>query len=423
MWPAIAALIAVTIGDMVRLVNWLTQRYRVTRLLRAIVFRHFYLIILVFGLVNVFKQYRVADYLAAHQTPAHDYFAENYVNPGKVKMTAQQPRSLLLIYVESLESTYSDTSLFRNDLLQRLTKFNNHKIAFKHFRQMPGASWSIAGIVSSQCGLPLKLVTMIGQNRQGEQTAHFLPQAICLGDILKQHGYKNIYMNGSDVDFAGVGKFFKDHGYDELYGREYWLQTGLINKETMTGWGLPDDKLLQQAKLKLQQLMQGNQPFNLTLFTIDTHGLTGQLSTTCAENGFSDFSGIVECTANMVSDLAAYAKQQGWLDRMDIVIMGDHLAMKNLDSKFLEQSPQRYVFGEIIGNNAMQKQTDDIDHFDMLPTILTALGFDIEGGRLGLGYVRIGKNGVQSNAAFFNTMEKSIPYQSDAYNKMWLPNG
>jgi phosphoglycerol transferase len=306
------------------------------------------------------------------------------------------------------------------DLLQRLNSLNQHKVSFKKFNQVAGTGWSIAGIVSTQCAVPLKLVTMLGNNTFGDKVSHFLPNAICLGDILSQHGYKNIYMNGSDIHFAGVGNFLEDHHYDELYGRDEWLKLGVAKESDLLGWGLSDDVLFEQAKLKLDALMKSDQPFNLTLFTIDTHGLSGRLNKTCMNKGYKDFTGIVECTGVLAADLIDYADKKNWLDKMDIVVIGDHLAMQNLVSNKLSQAKNRYIFNMIISKNQQKKNTNEIVHFDMLPTILTSLGFDIEGGRLGLGYSAIGASSPQRPHNRVTEMQKRIPYESKAYQKLWI---
>ena len=285
---------------------------------------------------------------------------------------------------------------------------------------MPGTGWSVAGIIATQCAVPLKLVTIMKDNDFGEDTAHVLPGAQCLGDILAAHGYKNIYMNGSTLDFAGVGKFFKDHHYSEMYGREEWLQKGVLTEKDMTGWGLSDDKLLEQAKIKLEELVQGKQLFNLTLFTIDTHGLSGQLSEVCAKAGYRNFTGIVECTSNQVADFVHYAEKKGWLDKVNIVIVGDHLAMQNLASKELDAVEERYIFNMIVSKNKLMKNTNEIVAFDILPTVLTSLGFSSNSSRLGLGYSAIGAENSARPEHRIASLKEKLLFNSKRYNQLWL---
>lgn len=48
----------------------------------------------------------------------------------------------------------------------------------------------------------------------------FFPQNICLGDILKNSGYQNYFVQGANLRFAGKDVFLKSHGFDHLYGSE-----------------------------------------------------------------------------------------------------------------------------------------------------------------------------------------------------------
>ncbi len=373
------------------------------------------------GIVLVCQQYQVMDYIKQHLSKQNDYFAAHYVDPAKIEIHARHPKSLVLIYVESLESTYSNTKIFQHDLLASLNKLPNH-ISFKQYQQLPGTEWSVAGIVGTQCAVPLKLITMFGQNKFGEHSAHMLPGARCLGDILAANGYENIYLNGSDLEFAGVGKFFKDHHYSELVGRTEWLKKPGIPAAEISGWGLHDDMLLAQAKIKLEKLVRSKKLFNLTIFTIDTHGPDGYINTRCAANHVNNFSGVVECTSNQIADFVNFAKQKGWLKNMNIVIIGDHLAMQNPVSKKLGAARQRNIFNMIISEDKLQKNTDKIIHFDMLPTILTSMGFKYNSEQLGLGYSGIGQRHQLRTAANLTEMKDKITLPSKRYNQLWNSN-
>lgn len=373
-------------------------------------------VLLISGAVLVCHQYQVTDYLKQHLSKQDDYFAANYVDPANVAIHSTHPKNLVLIYVESLETTYSDPKLFQRDLLASLNNLPHH-ISFHQYQQVPGTEWSVAGIVATQCAVPLKLITMLNKNKLDQMSGHMLPSARCLGDILAANGYKNIYMNGSDLDFAGVGKFFKDHHYTELVGRTEWLKQPAIPAAEISGWGLHDDLLLDQAKIKLEKLVRSKKRFNLTIFTIDTHGPDGFLNTRCAAQHFKKFPGIVECTANQISDFVNFAREKGWLKNMNIVIVGDHLAMKNPVSKKLDAVEHRNIFNMIISDKPLQQNTDAIIHFDMLPTILTSLGFNTE--QLGLGYSAIGGTHVARTPEMLAELKSKITLPSKRYNQLW----
>lgn len=379
--------------------------------------------LLIVGISLCIHQYQLFNFVKSLHQPHDDYFASHYVDPRHIIFNAKNPKSLVLIYVESLETTYTKENLFNHDLLKSLEKLD-HSISFKNEEQMPGTGWTIASIIATQCGLPLKDVTIFNGNRFGENSHTLLPNAICLSDILASKGYKNIFMNGPDLSFAGVNSFLSNHHYEEMYGKKEWLDQGIPIKN-MHAWGLPDDLLFKEATIKLDELMKSNKPFNLTILTIDTHGFDGKINAYCKAQGVHDFPGIIECTANEIAQFVSDIEKKGWLDKLDIVIVGDHLAMQNAVYKKLEKNTSRHIFNLIISKKPLTKNTETVTHFDFLPTILSTLGFEFNSNQLGLGYLAIKTNNKKQTPppiSRLKEMKENIPYNSHRYNELWIPS-
>jgi phosphoglycerol transferase len=374
-----------------------------------------YLFILGFAYFAV--QFSISGFI--HNQFGKDYFGEHYVNPKSVQVRAAKTRNLVILYVESLENTYRDSKLFGRNLLTRLDNIEGS--SFSEFRQVPGTHWTIAGITATHCGVPLKNVSLYGGNDQGEKVKSFLPNALCLGDILHQAGYYNVYMGGDALAFSGKGKFFQDHHYDEVLGKME-LKAGMLSHE-MNYWGLYDDDLLALAKAKLKTLHAAKQPFNLTITTIDTHGPFGYLSQYCRQKGIKDFKGIVECTAGQVADFVSFIKTSGYLEDTNVVVLGDHLAMWNPLHDKIDSVKERFIYNKFISKQPISKNREAILHFDMLPTILEFAGFEVgkghKGGRLGLGYSGIAKGIELPSATAFEEMNEDLLNQSDAYLDLW----
>jgi len=359
--------------------------------------------------------FSLVSYIA--QKFGKDYFTENYLNPNNVEIVLKKPKNLILIYVESLETSYRDPKLFNRNLLKSLDDLNG--ASFEYFQQAPGTNWTIAGITASQCGIPLKSLTLYDGNGVGEKIKSFLPNAVCLSDILHAHGYYNVYMGGDALSFSGKGNFFANHHYDERYGRNELK--GQLTETQMNYWGLYDDDLLSKVKPKLKELHNKKQPFNLTITTIDTHGPDGYYSTLCKKQGVKDFSGIVECTSNQVADFVSHVKKQGYLKDTNIVIIGDHLAMYNPAHEALDMTPKRYIYNTLITNKKFSKTRDHILHFDLFPTILELSGFDVKGGKLALGFTAITPNSLQPNAHNLEQMNDDLLNESETYIELWKP--
>lgn len=79
-------------------------------------------------------------------------FVAYYKEPSK---TIANPKlNLVYIYGESLERTYFDNDAFPN-LTPELGALKNEGLDFSHTMQLPGTDYTIAGMVASQCGIPL----------------------------------------------------------------------------------------------------------------------------------------------------------------------------------------------------------------------------------------------------------------------------
>ena len=113
----------------------------------------------------------------------------------------ERARNIVWIYGESLERTYLDPQVFP-DLMPHLSRLAEQAADFRGIASPEGSGWTIAGLVSSMCGVPL--TTARGDENAMGRMGRFLPGAYCLGDYLKQQGYRLHFSGGADAAFAGA---------------------------------------------------------------------------------------------------------------------------------------------------------------------------------------------------------------------------
>jgi len=350
-----------------------------------------------------------------------DFYATAYVDPKQVLIantTPGTPKNLVLVYVESLEQGYANQKLFGKNLLAAIEHpaRTNRGFSYVEYVQMPGTGWTTAALVASQCGLPLKTMTMLGDLNKEAKLQGLFPNATCLGDILAAQGYENIFINGPDLAFGGVGKFFQKHHYHSMLGREQWIERGILPSSTRK-WGLGDDQLFEEGKKIILQKRASGQPFNLTILTVDTHGPDGTPSPFCTQSGYQeDFAGLVECTSALLADFIGFLEKHGLGEDTALVIQGDHLVMSNPLDEVLAKAEKRTIFNLIItGDNNLEPGRKQVNHFDMLPTILAAMGYQIPGGRLGLGYSAIGPDAPDVPEEWFTQLAENAMKRSASY--------
>mgnify|MGYP006162078475 CR=1 FL=1 len=325
----------------------------------------------------------------------YDFIAENYIEPKNIK-NKKEKRNLVLIYLESFENIFSNKEIFSKNLLTDLDNTKLNGKSFKNFKETAYTNWTIAGIVASQCGLPLKPISIFNTKNKGRHQKHifglktFLPNAKCLGDILKENDYKNIFINAVSLDFVGTGLFFKNHGYNELYGKEEYENLSIPFEPGSWGGSPHDSFLLDFAKNKLLKLKKDNELFNLTILTTDTHAPYGYLDPKCKnDENLNDkevnLSNTVICTSKNINEFIRFLNKE-FPNNLDIVILGDHLfhSTKEIKDKFKNQ--KRDIFNMFISKSDYELKRDYINHYDLYPTILDFMSFQYPGNRLGLGF-------------------------------------
>ena len=306
-----------------------------------------------------------ADYIKAN---------ENFV---------KDPLNLIYIYAESLEETYFDEVLFP-DLLPNLNKLRNKAIVFKDVAQVTHSGWTIAGMVASQCGVPLFSAS---QGNAMSGMPQFLSGATCLGDILSRNKYDLSYLGGASLEFAGKGHFYKTHGFSSIQGRAALIQK-LDDPRYKSAWGLYDDSLLAIAKEELAVRAEQKSPFALFMLTLDTHHPSGHLSESCKHqsygHGDNAILNAVHCSDRLISDFIDYIQASG-LDKNTLIVIGsDHLAMKNTATDLLKQGDRKNMLIMIppgLQEGVMIDTPSSI--LDVGATILPMLGFRSE--ELGFG--------------------------------------
>ena len=242
-----------------------------------------------------------------------------------------KPRNIVWIYGESLERTYLDEATFPA-LMPNLNRLASQSLDVRGLVSAEGGGWTIAGLVSSMCGVPLTTAKE-DENSMGRMGS-FLPEAVCLGDYLKQQGYTNHYLGGANGQFAGKGQFLSTHGYDTVDDLA-WFKKQKVTRAHFSPWGVHDDVLLDKAYDRFVQLSRKGEPFMLTTLTMDTHHPAGHLPVACKGTRYRSAHGNIgmlnalNCTDRLISKLVDRIQASPYGQDTLIVIASDHLAMPN----------------------------------------------------------------------------------------------
>ena len=165
-------------------------------------------------------------------------------------------RSLVLIFAESLEATYSRADLFGEDLTPRLTALAASAKRFTNMRQVPLAAWSTGAFVAAQCARPVSANAWWRRAVQGG--AARVDGATCLGDVLAALGYRTVFMTGVDIHFGGVETFHAAHGFVERLGFEALSPLAGAGTALRPNrhWLIEDETLFALARAKVDELAE-----------------------------------------------------------------------------------------------------------------------------------------------------------------------
>lgn len=329
------------------------------------------------------------------QTHSSKFIEQNYIDPTQVKLTfPAKKQNLIYIYMESMESTYADTSsggLFLQNYILELADLVQKNVNFSSNTSLGGAlpvygtQWTMGAMFAHSTGLPLSLP--IGSNDMSKYSK-FFPGVTTIGEILEENGYHNVLFLGSDATFGGRKQFYTQHGNYDICDYNYAIKKGLIPPNYKVWWGYEDQKLFAFAKAELEELSRSNQPFNLTMLTVDTHFQDGYVCDLCQKKYPSQYANVIACSSRQVTDFVEWIQQQDFYKDTTVILTGDHETMQ---TNFIPTSSQnqRSVYHCYINAvpqiSQAQTKNRQFSAFDFFPTTLASLGVDIQGDHLGLG--------------------------------------
>lgn len=330
-----------------------------------------------------------------------DLYEQHYVNPASARLQfPEQKRNLIYIYLESVENTVMSRrnggQLPKSAMpeLERLAlthaSFSHRPSGLGGARMTTGATWTVGGMVAQSGGIPLKDGGVLGRDRNSlGDFKKFIPGAVTIGDILKQQGYQQTFIMGSEASFGGRDKLLQQHGDYQILDYPAQQRRGKLPPDYKVWWGYEDKRLFQFAREEATRLAAAGKPFNLQLLTADTHFTDGWLDETCPTPFEDKYSNVHACSSRQVAQFVSWLKKQPFYQNTTIVISGDHLGMQTdyYHRHITDQDYQRTVFNVFINPAVTTQRTHNrqFSAFDMYPSTLAAMGVKIEGERLGLG--------------------------------------
>ena len=259
-----------------------------------------------------------------------DAIAVRYVDPATQRFEqAESPPDLLVVFIESLDERFAEASPGHAPALSELAAWRDQGRRFGEMRTLGGSSWTVGGLFSALCGVPLQPVGLMSRHAL-EYSTRFFDGGACLTDVLARQGWELSFYGGASLKFAGKGLFMAKHQVDRRFGREQWQEQGV--GVPGAGWGLLDAALTEHAWADMQRPREGSKPRASLLLTVNTHGPAGTADPGCGQSEDGELSTdeqmarALACTDHVVAQLARRFATQADGRRKLVWIMGDHIA-------------------------------------------------------------------------------------------------
>ncbi len=398
------------------IIEYLQRKKLITALL--------FMIIIIFSLSNI----HMFTYLY-NQITTSTFIENNYIEPKEVSIKfPEDKKNLIYIYLESFENTYANkenNGQQKENLIPYLTKLAKENTNFSNTNELGGAlslngtAWTSAAMVGQTSGLPLKINT---SSNGIIDLYNFFPNSKTLGDILKENGYNNYLLLGSDSNYGCRKQYFELHGNYNLFDLNTALEKKYMTEEDIIWWGYDDDDLFEYAKKELIKISKNKEPFNYTILTVDTHFEDGYLAQTCDNKFENQYSNVINCADKKMENFMNWLEQQAFYKDTVIIITGDHLSMDTDYFKNINTNYNRTIYNTIINSDTKihNEKNREFTTLDMFPTTLGALGVEIEGNKLALGTNLYSKEETIIEQYGYQYVTKELDKRSSFYNDNFL---
>lgn len=347
------------------------------------------LILLIISIFILLNYINYKDYLDTINSTT-DVYEKYYVDTNKVDIKFKgKKRNLIYIYLESMESSLfskSNNGYFEESRIPELEKLAKENINFSQNNGLGGMydadGYTISAIVSNTSGTPM----VASCENECDKYGDIVGQVRNISDVLTDEGYNVEYIQGSDATFAGFRKYLSKHSNPEILDYGAAINKGYINSDYYAWWGYEDKKLFSIAKKEITNLSKKDQPFAVSVVTMDTHFPDGYQDDDCEQRFDDNMSNSYLCSSKKVYKFVEWIKKQKFYDDTLIVISGDH---KTMQSSYYSTTTDydRRVYNVFINSKKanVNSKNRTVTNFDMYPTVLSGLGADIKGNRLGFG--------------------------------------
>lgn len=352
------------------------------------------------------------------------FYEEKYKYIGNTLFDKDKKRNVILIFAESFENRFSQ--VFVDNQLYRV--MDKDAVKFDDLTEGYSQNWTQAALFSAFTGTHIHYLSdfyryrlgdirpyyeedecLIVANKAGEFFDFNTPNIRYLGDITKENGYVNIFVQAGDTKFSGTDKLLLKHGFDKenVYDLETFKKF-VDPRIRRDWWGVPDVLVFEAFKDKLEKIDK-NQPFLGVLFTIELHA---------GDNPYYPDEKMQSFVTIMnLNNFIAWFKRQDFYENTTLIIVGDHKKMGK------DVRPGGGIYNAFFNlPERMKKNLNTnrtFNQIDLFPTILEIMGADIKDHKAGMGTSLFSDKKTLAEEFSYEEQEGIFSKIDRFYQKLW----
>ncbi len=266
--------------------------------------------------------------------------------PRKSGVAPDARPNVVLTMVESLSRTFvHELSGHYQGLMPQMSELARRSTAIEGYRNTTAPT--IAGLLLTLCSLhaPSHPRDLQPGQRMDRNTPF-----VCMPDVLRQAGYRTVFVQTTALEAMGIEAFLRTHGFDEVIGRPQVRAKHPARPEGP--FGAHDDTLIDVASDVLRKLEaerhKDGRPFLLVVLTIDTHE-PGMAPAHCqvppnvtdapAEAGPRKVLAAFHCTDDQLGRWHALLAEPSRAANTLWMLTGDHSILNTLNTRPLFRGP------------------------------------------------------------------------------------
>jgi phosphoglycerol transferase MdoB-like AlkP superfamily enzyme len=177
----------------------------------------------------------------------------------------QSKPNIVIFFVEGLSSKVLELNGGDSRVTPNLNKLAKNSLFWKNYYANSVQTWrsSIAALSS--------MYAPDYKHKEELAMKNPLKGMFGLGEMLKTLGYETEYYHNGPLSYANKDIFFRNLGYDEIYGIEDIEDMRGGKRLKRFGWGIGDEHLMEAIADRLNSRNEKDPPVHLIAFTVSTH--------------------------------------------------------------------------------------------------------------------------------------------------------